>query len=88
MLTISFSVDSMIRGYHEYIRIWENPSVGDSLICEREPGNAHYMHAVSNKKAIDGEIKIVGYIPRKISVICLKFMRRGGNIQCQVNSAR
>ena len=59
-----------------------------SLICERQPGNAHDIHAVSIKKAIDGEIKIVGHIPRKISVICLKFMRRGGNIQCQVNGAR
>ena len=64
-----------------------HPSIGDSLICERENGNSHDMHAVSIKKSINGEIKIVGHIPRKISAICFIFMRHGGNIQCQVNGA-
>ena len=88
MSTVSFSVDSMIRGYHEYMLIWESPSVGERLACEREPGNAHDTHAVAIKKVIDGEIKIVGHIPKKISAICSIFIRRGGNVMCQVAGAR
>ena len=39
MATVGFSVECMIRGYHEYKSIWENPSIGETLICEREIGN-------------------------------------------------
>lgn len=88
MATIAFDVESMIRGYHEYIHIWESPSTGESLVCEREIGNSHDTHAVAIKKDIDGEIKTVGHIPRKISVICSIFIRRGGSILCLVNGAR
>ena len=41
MATVGFSVECMIRGYHEYKSIWENPSIGETLICEREIGNCH-----------------------------------------------
>ena len=85
MSTFSFSVDSMMRGYHEYMYIWENPSVEYNLVCEREPGNAHDTHAVAIKKNIDGEIKIVGHILRKISAVCSIFLRHGGNILCHVS---
>ena len=47
MATMGFSVESMIRGYHEYQSIWENPSIGESLICEREIGNCYDTHAVA-----------------------------------------
>ena len=75
----------MIHGYHEYMRIWESPSVENHLICKREPGNAHDTHAVSIKKTTDGEMKIVGHIPRNISAICFIFMRRGSTILCHAN---
>lgn len=61
----SFAVESMIRGYHEYKRIWENPSEDVELVCEREIGNAHDTHAVAIQKDINGEIRIVGHIPKK-----------------------
>ena len=35
----SFTVNSMIRGYHVYKDIWENPTIGEELICKREVGN-------------------------------------------------
>ena len=30
----------MIRGYHEYSHIWNNPIVDEKLACERELGNS------------------------------------------------
>ena len=45
-----FVIDSAIRGYHEYMAIWENPVIGETLICHREAGNVHGTHAVAIKK--------------------------------------
>ena len=56
----SFAVESMIRGYHEYKNIWENPSEDDELVCEREISNAHDMHTVAMRKDIDGVTGTVG----------------------------
>ena len=39
-----------------------------------------YMQAVAIKKMIDGTLQVVGCVPRKISSICLIFLRRGGGI--------
>ena len=39
------------------------------------------------KKTIEGDIKTVGHIPRKISAICLIFIRRGGSIVCFVSGS-
>ena len=52
MTTEGFFVESMICGYSEYKSIWENPSIGESLICEREVGNCYDTHAVAIKKHI------------------------------------
>ena len=38
------------------------------------------------KKNIEGDIKTVGHIPRKISAICSIFIRRGGSIVCLVDT--
>ena len=45
----TFSIESMIRGYHEYGLIWNNPIVGEELICERELGNSHDPYAVATR---------------------------------------
>ena len=87
MTTEGFSVESMIRGYHEYKSIWENPSVGESLICEQEVRNCYDTHAMAIKKNIEGDIKTVGHIPRKISSICSIFIRHGGSIVCLVDGS-
>lgn len=31
MVTLGFSAESMIRGYHEYKSIWENLSIGENF---------------------------------------------------------
>ena len=43
---LNFSVESMIRGYHEYKVVWYNPLVGEDLLSERKVGNPHDMHTV------------------------------------------
>ena len=87
-MAFTFYVDSMIRGYHKYMIIWNDPIVGEELFCEREPGNSSDPYAVAVKKQISGEDKIVGRVPRKISTICSLFIRRGGTICCIVNGRR
>ena len=88
MTLYAFSIESMIRGYHEYKLIWNNPVVGEDLLCEREVGNPHDTHAVAVKKVIDGNLTVVGHIPQRISSICSIFMRRGGTINCTVDGSR
>ena len=50
----------MIRGYHEYKAIWEDPVNGKSLVCEREVGNSHDPLSVAVKKMISGASTILG----------------------------
>ena len=74
----ALSIESMIRGYHKYKLIWNNPVVGEDLLCECEVGNPHDTHAVAVKKVIDGNLTMVGHIPQRISSICSIFLRHGG----------
>ena len=72
-----FGVKSMIRGYHKYQMIWNNPLMGEEFPCEREPGNSHGPYAVVVKKEISRRNQIVGHVPRRLSTICSLFIRRG-----------
>ena len=64
MTLYALSIESMIRGYHEYKL---NPVVGEDLLCERKVGNPHDMQAVAVKKVIDGNLTMVGHILQRIS---------------------
>jgi len=64
----TFTIESMIRGYHEYQMIWGAPTVGEELHCHRELGNSHDPYAVAVKKMIGGEERGVGHVPHRISV--------------------
>ena len=79
MAIFTFSVEAMIRGYNEYMHIWESPSSTDHLLCQREIGNPHNTHAVAVKGNIVGldDTTTVGHIPNKISAICSIFIRCG-----------
>ena len=79
----SFSVESMIRGYHIYKDIWVAAD-GQVLQTRREVSNMHDPFAVAVIK--DGTI--VGHLPRKQSAICSLFLRRYGTISCQVSGSR
>ena len=61
-----------IRGYHVYKKVWA-ATVGEALVCEREPKNSsdRYTVAVKNKGTI------IEHLPRKLSRVCSLFLRRG-----------
>ena len=53
---------------------------GENLTCIREPGNVRMVrdpYVVAGTKPESSTI--VGHIPRKISAICLLFLRKGGS---------
>ena len=86
-LYYSFTVNFMIRGYHICKDIWESPTIGEELFCEREIGNPKDPLAVAVMKLIGGENTIIGHIPRIISALCSLFIRRGGILKCSVDGS-
>ena len=62
--------DSCIRGHHVSKDFW-TPVINEELVCAQESGNSHDPYAVAIKK---GSV-VVGHVPRKISAICLLFLR-------------
>ena len=40
-MACSFTIESMVHGYHEYKSVWENPVCGNELSCTRDIGNSH-----------------------------------------------
>ena len=73
----TFSVESIVCGYHEYQDVWDTP-VHEVLSSETEVGNVYDTFAVAIKK----DDETVGHCPRKISAICSIFIRQGGKITC------
>ena len=67
VMSESFTLQSMIRGYHVYKEVWD-AVVGETLPCQQEGGNTHDPYAVATMK---GRL-IVGHVPREISAVCYK----------------
>ena len=78
-----YEIPSCIRGYHIYKNVWVSV-VGEVLECERQQQNDKDRYAVAVKK----DRTIIGHLPRKISRVCLLFLRRGGSIRCIVIERR
>ena len=89
-MEFTFVVESMIRGYHEYKTVWENPVLAEELRCTREIENPHDPTAVAIQKQISGKMVIVGHVPKRISALIVSsvFIRRGGVIKCVVSGPR
>ena len=80
---VLFSIESVIRGYHEYKDVWV-AVVGELMLCTREPTNWEDQFAV----AVTKDSNIVGHVPRKISALCTLFLRQSGSITCPVTGSR
>ena len=80
---MSFSVPSMVRGYHIYKDLWD-ASIGEEMSCQRKAENYTDPFAVAVMK----DDNIVGHVPRKISTVCSLFLCRGGLIACRVTGRR
>ena len=84
------SVESVIRGYHEYKDIWDPAIGGLELPCKRKPGNPHDPSAVAVVKQSSGTSVVVGHVPRLISMVCSIFIRTSGrmyNVRCNWTTA-
>ena len=67
----SFSLESMVRGYHVYKDIWIS-SVGEELPCQREPANLHDRH-VSEPSLVNNNNTRVRGVTLKPHVTVAKF---------------
>ena len=79
----TFQVEAMVRGYHVYEEIWD-ASIGEELLCAREPTNPRDPFAVAVVKSD----QTVGHVPLKISSVCSLFLRHGGTIMCKITKRR
>ena len=60
-VVFTFTIESLICGYHEYQLIWGVPAVGEELNCYRKLGNSHDPYAVKN--AMPSVLTLWGPIP-------------------------
>ena len=56
MAIFTFSVESMIRGYHEHIHIWESPSPTDNVLPTGD-WESHDTHVVAVKENVAGTME-------------------------------
>ena len=81
---LSFSVESMVRGYHIYKDRW-CPHIDEELDYQRERHNYRDPFAASVMK---GSV-IVGHLPRKIPAICYVFLgKHNSPISCKITVSR
>ena len=71
-MAFTYSIESVVRGYHIYKEILNAAMDGTELPCEREIGNAHDPFAIAIKKVKPtGNVTVaIGYTPRVISSVC------------------
>ena len=81
-MATSFTLTSCVCGYLVYKDIW-NPTVGETLNCEREARHPQDPYAISLRK----DDTTVGHVPHIISCICMLFLRHGGFIEATVTLA-
>ena len=79
-----FKLPSCIRGHHVYKDVW-TPIIGEVLQCVREVGNVVDRYAVG---VIKNDNTTVGHLPKRMSMVCSAFIRRGGRISCEVTGVR
>ena len=59
----TFTILSVVRGYHEYKDVWSAPIDGTKLFCEREPGNPRDTSAVVVVEQSPSGKVTVGHVP-------------------------
>ena len=67
-------VRSYVRGYHEYMGVW-NPIQGQTLLLKQEPTNAKDKNAVT----VLLEDQMVGHVPHNVALYFSQFLRRDFN---------
>jgi len=83
MMTVAFTLNSCIRGYHVYKDIWD-PPISEIVVCQRKNRNPRDPYMVALWK----DSITVGHVPHMISCICMLFLRHGGVIRSTVTGPR
>ena len=78
----SFSVESMVRGYHIYKDVW-GAVVGQEFPCKCEDGNRVDPFTVTAVRSNT----VIGHL-RKISSICSLYLCLDGSIVCRMTGSR
>jgi len=79
----SFEIEAMVRGYHICKDMW-SAVIDEEFLCKREDGNRFDPFAV----AVCNDDIVIGHVPRKISSVCLLYIRQGGEIHCRMTGSR
>ena len=79
----TFTISSVVRGYHVYKGIWNTPQ-GEVPPCRSDRTNLHDPFTVS----VVEDDQTVGHVSRRISAACSMFLRRNGTITCRVTGTR
>ena len=58
----TFSIDSMIQGYHVFKDLCTDPDCDEELECVCEPFNLSDLYVVAVKKEISGDAVVVGHV--------------------------
>ena len=87
-MAFTFSIETVVRGYHAYKEIWNAVMDGTELPYKREIGNTHDPFTIAMKKVTPTGNVTIGHTHRVISSVCLVFVCQGGTIVCVVNGAR
>ena len=65
----TFSLNSIVRGYHDYKSLWTNRFDGEEFFCEWEKGSPCDPQAVAMKKEISHVLQVVGHVLDKFCQI-------------------
>ena len=83
-------VNSFVRGYHEYVNIWQ-PAISSEHSLRREPGNEVDKNAVAVVQETQAEplnthpneiavgMEVVGNVPKLMAQWVTKFLKRASN---------
>ena len=67
-MAFTFSIITVVQGYHAYKEIWNAAMDGTELSCEREIGNSHDPFAVAIKKVTPtGNMTKIDIVPKTMA---------------------
>ena len=67
-MAFTFSIKTVVQGYHTYEEIWNAAMDGTELPCERVIGNSHDSFAVAIKKVTPtGNVTKIDIMPKTMA---------------------
>ena len=66
--------------YHEGGTLWAQMKVGDALVLNREPQNAHDRNAVR----VEWQGRMLGYVPRADNAAVARLLDRGNRLEARI----